>query len=147
MPEPGVHATAVIGEPPEYRDWKAGDEKHHPIIDPRARISAFVTIDAGVKHPTYVGESFVMAHCHIGHDAFIGDGCELAPGTVVGGWAKLMDGVKCGIGALIRPEVVIGENARIGMGAVVTKDVSPGDTVVGNPAKPTRQPECARRGY
>lgn len=39
-------------------------------------------------------------------------------------------------GALVRNQCTIGENAFVGLGAVVVKDVEPGQTVVGNPAKP-----------
>lgn len=38
--------------------------------------------------------------------------------------------------AILLPGVVIGDEAIIGAGAVVTKDVAPGASVVGNPAKP-----------
>jgi len=37
---------------------------------------------------------------------------------------------------VILPGIVIGENAMVGAGAVVTKSVSDDITVVGNPAKP-----------
>lgn len=39
-------------------------------------------------------------------------------------------------GAIIRNQCKIGENAFVGMGAVVVKDVAPGEIVVGNPARP-----------
>ena len=34
--------------------------------------------------------------------------------------------------------LVIGKGAVVGMGAVVTKNVPPGETVIGNPARPFR---------
>jgi acetyltransferase-like isoleucine patch superfamily enzyme len=45
------------------------------------------------------------------------------------------DGVSIGGGAVILPGIRIGAGAMVGAGAVVTKDVPPGATVVGNPAK------------
>ncbi|WP_375464290.1 sugar O-acetyltransferase [uncultured Methylobacterium sp.] len=38
--------------------------------------------------------------------------------------------------ALILPGVTVGDDAIVGAGAVVTQDVAPGATVVGNPARP-----------
>ena len=46
------------------------------------------------------------------------------------------DDVWVGGGAIILPGVTIGDDAVIGAGAVVTRDVAPGATVVGNPARP-----------
>ncbi|MCK5534925.1 sugar O-acetyltransferase, partial [bacterium] len=40
-----------------------------------------------------------------------------------------------GTGAIILPGVEVGESAVVGAGAVVTKDVVPGITVIGIPAK------------
>lgn len=134
-PRPGfIHPTAVIGSPPEMRDYEG--EGKGVFIASTAQVNAHCTIDAGADAPTYVGPNvFVMAQCHIGHDAVINPDCELAPGTVVGGRVELGVGVHCGIGALIRPRVKVGSGATIGAGAVVTKDVPQGETWVGNPAK------------
>lgn len=44
-------------------------------------------------------------------------------------------GASIGANATILPGLTIGEGAMVGAGAVVTKDVPPGVTVVGNPAR------------
>jgi len=44
-------------------------------------------------------------------------------------------GASIGANATILPGITIGEGAMIGAGSVVTRDVPPGSTVVGNPAR------------
>lgn len=53
-----------------------------------------------------------------------------------------------GHGAMIKPEVTVGDGAVVAAGAVVTKDVAPYTIVAGMPAKPLRlrqPPEIAER--
>ena len=45
------------------------------------------------------------------------------------------NGASIGSGATILSDIVIGENAIVGAGSVVTKDVAPNTIVAGNPAK------------
>lgn len=132
-----IHPTAVIGADPEHRDFNPGLQgKHYPKIAESARINAFVTVDAGFKASTWIGERvFCMTKTHVGHDAIIGDDCELAPGTVIGGHAKLGKGVRCGLNVSVKPFVKIGDGARLGMGAVVIRDVPAGEVWAGNPAR------------
>jgi maltose O-acetyltransferase len=51
---------------------------------------------------------------------------------------KIGSDVWIGGGAIILPGVTIGDGAVIGAGSVVTRDVSEGQTVMGNPARPRR---------
>lgn len=131
-----IHETAVIGDPPEHRDWNEGERYFQPHIDPSARINSFVTVDGGLHASTFVGpRCFLMSKTHVGHDAVIRADCELAPGTVIGGHAVLEESVRCGIGVLVLPGKRVGAGARLGAGAVVTRDVPAGETWVGNPAR------------
>lgn len=132
----GTDQTAVIGHAPESRGWAPGDPTYAPLIDPRARIEAYATVDAGLTRPTYVMQgAWLMKHVHVGHDAFVGPDVELSPGVVVCGHAHISKGVRIGVNACVLPFVYVATNARIGAGAVVTRDVPAGQTWVGNPAR------------
>jgi acetyltransferase-like isoleucine patch superfamily enzyme len=48
-------------------------------------------------------------------------------------------GASIGSGATLLGGITIGENAIVGAGSVVTKDVPPNVTVVGNPARVLRK--------
>lgn len=77
---------------------------------------------------------------YVAHDCVIGDYVTFAPSVRCNGNIKIEDHVYIGTGAVIKqgtPQkpLVIGKGAVVGMGAVVTKDVPPGVTVVGNPAR------------
>ena len=53
-----------------------------------------------------------------------------------GGWPVIESGAFIGVGARILGPITIGEGAQVGANAVVLKDVAPGVTVVGIPARP-----------
>jgi len=58
-----------------------------------------------------------------------------AKGLEFGRSIRIGRNVWIGAGALIMPGVTIGDNSLIGAGSVVTRDVLPGVSVMGNPAK------------
>lgn len=132
----GIHHSAIIGGQPESREWRPEHGDAGVELGEAVRIHAFCTVDAGLREPTRVGDrSWLLAHTHVGHDAQIGEDCELSTGTIVGGHVVIGDGVKVGVNACFRPFVRVGDGARIGCGAVVVRDVPAGEVWAGNPAK------------
>ncbi|NNM75263.1 maltose acetyltransferase domain-containing protein [Enterovirga aerilata] len=64
------------------------------------------------------------------------DPAQRAEGLEFGRPVAIGRNVWVGGGAIILPGVTVGDDAIIGAGAVVTRDVAPGSTVAGNPARP-----------
>ncbi|MFZ4720849.1 MAG: NeuD/PglB/VioB family sugar acetyltransferase [Ilumatobacteraceae bacterium] len=72
----------------------------------------------------------------VGHDAVLEDFVSVLPGATISGNVRLGEGVTVGTGANVLPGITVGAGAFVGAGAVVTRDVAPGVTVVGSPARP-----------
>jgi sugar O-acyltransferase (sialic acid O-acetyltransferase NeuD family) len=103
-----------------------------------AILSPYVTITSNIR----IGRHFhANLYSYVEHDCIIGDFVTFAPGVKCNGNVVIEDFAYIGTGAILRQgtpgkPLVIGEGAVVGMGAVVTKSVSAGTTVVGNPARP-----------
>jgi sugar O-acyltransferase (sialic acid O-acetyltransferase NeuD family) len=73
--------------------------------------------------------------CTVGHGVRIGAGTVVNPGANISGGVTIGSEVLVGTGAQILQGLTVGDGATIGAGAVVVRDVPPGLTVVGVPAK------------
>ena len=123
-------------------------------IGSRSRIGTFVEIQRGAEIGAACkiqSHSFICDGVRIEDEVFVGHGVtfvndKLPRATDGAGalqteadWELLATivekGASIGSGATILGGVRIGREATIGAGAVVTKDVEPGETVVGNPAR------------
>lgn len=86
----------------------------------------------------------IQTACHITRGVVIEDDVFIGPRVVTLNdkltgdnlcYPRICRGAKIGGGSVILPGVTIGENAVVGAGSVVTRDVPAGATVVGNPAR------------
>jgi sugar O-acyltransferase (sialic acid O-acetyltransferase NeuD family) len=71
----------------------------------------------------------------IGHDVRIDSYTSIMPGVHISGFAQIEKWVLIGTGASVLQHLRVGESARIGAGAIVTRDVPSKTTVIGVPAR------------
>lgn len=139
-----IYAGNRIGD-----DFQTG---HGVLIREENEIGSNVSIGSHtiVEHHVKIGDN-VRLHSNVFVPEFsiLEDGCWLGPNVVVTNaryprsrsvqenlrGAHIKRGAKIGANATLLPGVVIGENALVGAGAVVTRDVPAGMVVVGNPAR------------
>jgi len=156
---PGFHALVVH----RFSHWLWG----YRLRWVARFISHFARWMTGIEiHPgATIGRRFFIDHgmgVVIGETATIGDDCTLYHGVTLGGtsWNKgkrhptLGNDVVIGAGAKVLGPIMIGEGARIGSNAVVVKDVPPGATAVGIPARiildeqdKVREEKAAKLGF
>jgi len=71
----------------------------------------------------------------IGHDVEISDWCHINPLTFVGGFCKIREAATVNAGAKLSDRITIGAESIVGIGSVVIRNVKPGTTVFGSPAR------------
>jgi bifunctional UDP-N-acetylglucosamine pyrophosphorylase/glucosamine-1-phosphate N-acetyltransferase len=91
---------------------------------------------------TWVGTGSKVPHLSYVGDTEIGEEANLGAGTITANYdgknkhrTTIKDGVFTGINTNLIAPVTIGENAYLGAGSVVNKDIPPGKLAVGMPAR------------
>jgi UDP-N-acetylglucosamine acyltransferase len=121
-----VHAGAVLGDAPQ--DTHAGDEPSFVEIGEETTIREYVTIHRASKPGgvTRVGNRcLLMAGCHVGHDAVIGDDVTLVNHVLIAGHAQVGDRAVLGGAALVHQFTRIGRLTMMSGGSAVQMDVPP----------------------
>lgn len=121
------------------------DHRWATIVDSRSAVAS----DASIGRGCFVGpfasvgpaarlgaHTVVRAGAHVSHDCTIGDFVFVGSNAVVCGYGAIGDGVYIAPGATIGDGLRIGKFAVVGLGSVVTKDVSEFVVAAGVPARP-----------
>lgn len=114
------------------------------LIHPTAQVSSgakigkgcMIAAKVGVGVETEIGDfCLVQSNATIGHDVHVGDFCRIDCNVVLIAGVKLDDGVCIHTSSVINHNVHIGENAMVGALSFVIRNVKPGTSVQGNPAR------------
>ncbi len=110
------------------------------FIDENVEIQNNTCIDRGVFDRTYLGKNVKVDNLvHIAHDVKIGANTLVVACTLIGGRTKIGNNSYLGPNCTVKNGLILGENSKVSMGAVVTKDVKDNEVVTGNFAIPHKQ--------
>ncbi|XVF28046.1 hypothetical protein REPUB_Repub14bG0161700 [Reevesia pubescens] len=122
--------------------WSQGRVNLALLIQSRISEVFAVDIHPGAK----IGRGIVLDHATgivMGETAVIGDNVTIMHNVTLGGTGKVSgdrhpkigNGALIGAGTKVLGNIRVGEEAKIGAGSVVLKEVPPKSTAVGNPAR------------
>lgn len=145
---PGLHA--LIWHRMAHAAWKSGLTTLARFLSHLGRFLTGIEIHPGAT----IGRRVFIDHgmgVVIGETAEIHDDCTIYQGVTLGGTSldhgkrhpTLEKGVVIGAGAKVLGPFSVGEGAKVGSNAVVTKPVPAGATAVGNPARMILKEEAA----
>jgi len=139
-----IHAGVRIGQ--DGFGFALGPEGHikvpqlgRVIIGNDVEIGANTTIDRGTGPDTMIGDGTKIDNLvQIAHNVNIGRGCVIVSQVGISGSTEIGDFVMLGGQAGLTGHLNIGSGARIAAQSGVMRDIEPGATVGGSPAKPMR---------
>jgi UDP-N-acetylglucosamine acyltransferase len=123
----------TVGVAPQ--DLKYNGERSETRIGDRNRFREFITIHRGTEGGgmlTRIGsDNLLMAYAHVAHDVLIGDHTVLANAVTCGGHVVIGDWAVIGASTGLHQFCRVGRHSMIGGYSVVTQDVMPFSTTVG----------------
>ncbi|HET9865725.1 MAG TPA: UDP-3-O-(3-hydroxymyristoyl)glucosamine N-acyltransferase, partial [Nitrospira sp.] len=141
-----IHAGTAVGTDGfGYSRAPDGSLEHFPhvggvVIEDEVEIGSNTCIDRGTLGDTTIREGTKVDNLvHIAHNVTVGRHALVIAHAMIGGSTVIGDGAWVAPSSAIRDGVRIGDGATIGIAAVVVKNVDPGETVMGVPARPASE--------
>jgi acetyltransferase EpsM len=140
------HCPAIIGLGDNKTRKKVADEFDlnwitvvHPFawVHPDTRLGVGTVICAGavVQPGSKIGSHVILnTKASVDHDCYVGDYVHIAVAHLAGG-ASADEGSFLSLGSTVLPNLSVGAWAHLGAGSIATKNIPPGSTAVGNPAR------------
>jgi UDP-3-O-[3-hydroxymyristoyl] glucosamine N-acyltransferase len=111
------------------------------VIEEKVEIGNNTCIDRGALGDTRLRRGAKIDNLvHIAHNVDIGENVLVIAHAMVAGSVRIGPRAWIAPSSAIRNQLTIGEGATVGLGAIVVRDVSAFEVVVGNPARPHVQP-------
>ena len=128
-----VGHAAIGGDP---QDKKFGGERTELVVGDRNVIREFVTVNRGTGDGggvTRVGDdNWLLAYTHIAHDCVVGNRCVFSNNSTLAGHVQVGDWVIMSGFAGVHQFCRIGAHAFLGMGVLISGDVTPYTMVAGD---------------
>lgn len=138
-----IHAGTVIGADGfgYERDADGGMQKFihlgGVLIEDDVEIGSNTSVDRGTLGDTIIRRGAKIDNLvHIAHNCDVGADAVVIAQSMVGGSVKIGPRAWLAPGTVVMNGIAIGADAMCGLGAIVIKPVSDGETVIGNPARP-----------
>ncbi|MBN1490400.1 MAG: acyl-ACP--UDP-N-acetylglucosamine O-acyltransferase, partial [Phycisphaerae bacterium] len=127
-----IHPGAVIGHLPQ--DFHFTGERSYCEIGDGTIIREFASVHRGTQpeSKTVIGRNcFLLAHSHVAHNCILGDDVKMINNTALGGHVEVGSHALISAYALVHQFVRIGELVIVSGGSLITMDVPPFMTAVG----------------
>lgn len=120
-------------------DYNFSMKEKKIVIGDNNVLREFNTVHQPTLKITSIGSNcYFMVYSHISHDTLIFDNAILTNNVQIGGHSRILEYAHIGLNTAIHPRTTVGGFSMIGMGSVITKDILPFVTVLGNPLRINR---------
>jgi UDP-3-O-[3-hydroxymyristoyl] glucosamine N-acyltransferase len=137
-----IHETALIGiDGKKYIECPDGSkvqlkEIGNVVIGDNVDIDAYSIVRRSVMSSTILRKGVkVCAKVNIGHNCIIGENTLISPGVLIGGSTTIGNNCYIWQGSMTRSHIEICDNVIIGMGSIVTENITEPGVYLGVPAK------------